>query len=188
MRNSIRPSTRDAIIDAAFAVLSKNPSAALADVAARAGVGRATLHRHFASRDALVRALAKIANKEMDEAVETACAGAASYSEVARLALQALIPLGDRYGFLALEPLDDDPDLRAAYEREQRETAEMIEAAKREGLFDRAVPTAWIVQAYDHLIYAGWESVKAGETTPDQAADLAWRTLVNGLGKQKNDG
>ena len=185
MNSSIRPSTRDAIIDAAFAVLSKNPSAALADIAARAGVGRATLHRHFASRDALVRALAKIANKEMNEAVETACADAQSHSEVARLALQALIPLGDRYGFLALEPLDDDPELRAEYEQEQRETAEMIEGAKSEGLLDPALPTAWIVQAYDHLIYAGWESVKAGETTPDQAADLAWRTLTLGLGKPK---
>ncbi|MEC7289588.1 MAG: hypothetical protein VXW22_05800, partial [Pseudomonadota bacterium] len=63
------------------------------------------------------------------------------------------------------------------------ETTDMINRAKREGLFDKSVPTAWIVQAYDHLLYAGWESVKAGETTPDQAADLAWRTLINGLGK-----
>jgi AcrR family transcriptional regulator len=186
MTSSIRPSTRDAIIDAAFAILSKDPSAALADIAVRAGVGRATLHRHFASRDELVRALARIANKEMDEAVEAACVDAQSHSEVARLALQALIPLGDRFGFLALEPLENDPELLAVYKQEQRETAEMIEGAKSEGLLDPAVPTAWIVQAYDHLIYAGWESVKAGETTPDQAAKLAWRTLTHGLGRPKS--
>lgn len=72
MTNSVRLSTRDAIVEAAFAVFSKNPSAALSDVAERAGVGRATLHRHFAGRDELVRALAKIASKEMDEAVEEA--------------------------------------------------------------------------------------------------------------------
>lgn len=185
MNSSIRPPTRDAIIEAAFAVLSKNPSAALAEVAERAGVGRATLHRYFASRDDLVRALALQANQEMDEAVDTVCAPAKSWSEVARLALQALIPLGDRHGFLALETFANDPEMLEAFEKERRETAEMIDAAKREGLFDKAVPTAWIVQAYDHLIYAGWESVKAGESTPDQAADLAWRTLTTGLGRIK---
>ncbi len=185
MIKSLRLSSRDAIIEAAFAVFSKNPSAALADVAERAGVGRATLHRHFASRDDLMQALSKIAIKEMDEAVELACADATSYSEVARLALQALIPLGDRHGFLALEGETDDPELQAAYAKEQRETAEMVDAAKGEGLFDTSVPTAWIVQAFDHLMYAGWESVKAGETTQDQAAALAWRTLIHGLGRQK---
>ena len=182
MTNSIRPSTRDAIIDAAFAVFSKDPSAALSEVATLAGVGRATLHRHFASREELIRQLAKIANEEMDQAVEAACADVASYSEAARLSLQALIPLGDRFGFLELEPLDDDPDLKSAYDRQKRETEEMVEAAKGEGLIDPAVPTSWVVQAYDHLLYAGWESVKAGETTPEQAADLAWRTLTTGLG------
>jgi TetR/AcrR family transcriptional repressor of mexCD-oprJ operon len=185
MINSIRPSSRDAIIEAAFSVFSKNPSAALSDVAERAGVGRATLHRQFATRQDLMGALARIASQEMDEAVETACAGATSYSEVARLALQALIPLGDRHGFLALETFADDPEMQAEYAREQSETAEMVDAAKGEGLFDTSVPTSWIVQAFDHLMYAGWESVKAGETTHQQAAALAWRTLINGLGREK---
>lgn len=185
MKNSLRLSSRDAIIEAAFEVFSKNPGASLSDVAERAGVGRATLHRQFASRDDLMRALYKIASKEMDEAVEIACADAKSHSEVARLALQALIPLGDRHGFLALEAFSDDPEIQAVYAHEQRETADMVDAAKREGLFDRAVPTSWIVQAFDHLMYAGWESVQAGETTKDQAASLAWRTLIHGLGRQK---
>ena len=184
MTNSVRPSTRDAIIEAAFAVFSKNPSAALADIASRAGVGRATLHRHFASREDLMRELAKIASKEMEVAIEAACADATSYSDVARRSLQALIPLGDRHGFLALEPFSDDPEMQAAYAKEQQETADMVDAAKGEGLFDPSVPTSWIVQAFDHLMYAGWESVHAGETTHDQAAALAWRTLIHGLGRQ----
>ncbi|MEM7458593.1 MAG: helix-turn-helix domain-containing protein [Pseudomonadota bacterium] len=185
MKSSIRPPTRDAIIEAAFAVFSKNPSAALSEIAERAGIGRATLHRHFASRDDLVRALALQANQEMDAAVETACAPAQSYSEAVRLALQALIPLGDRHGFLALELFSNDADMQAEFARQSRETAELIDAAKREGLFSKAVATSWIVQAFDHLIYAGWESVSAGETTPDQAAELAWRTLTIGLGRDR---
>ena len=185
MTEPIRPSTKDAIMEAAFELLSRNLGASLTEIAERAGVGRATLHRYFASREDLMRTLAMTALKEMDAAAEDACADATSYAEAARRTLEALIPLGDRFGFLELEPLEDDPDLKVAYDRQRRETEEMVEAAKREGLFDKAIPTSWIVQAYDHLLFAGWESVKAGETTSDQAADLAWLTLTNGLRKRK---
>jgi len=183
MVSSVRIPAREAIIQSAFAVLGKNPSATLADVAARAGVGRATLHRHFASREDLMRELALLASKQMDSAVDAACAPAQSYSEAVRLALRALIPLGDRRWFLAIDLFADDPELQAEFARQNQETTELMDAAKREGLFDKSVPTSWIVQAFDHLLLAGWECVSAGELTQDQAADLAWRTLINGLGR-----
>ncbi len=184
MSDPLRPSAKDALIDAAFDLLSRNPGASLGDIAERAGVGRATLHRHFAGRDDLIRALAHLAVKEMDEAADAVCENAASHGEALRLSLEALIPLGDRHGFLAREPIENDPEIAAEFSRQLRETEEMVAAAKEEGVFDNAVPTAWITQALDHLLYAAWESVKAGETTHAQAADLAWRTLTRGLGGQ----
>lgn len=187
MRNSVRPSTRDAILEAGFRILSKEPGASLARIAETAGVGRATLHRHFASREELLHTLALQAIAEMDEAIETACADAPGYSDALRRSLAVLIPLGDRHGFLALEPVDDAPEVISAFERQARETRDLVEAAKREGLFDRAVPSSWIVQAIDHLIYAGWESLRAGELTHSQASDLAWRTLTSGLGGQNHE-
>ncbi|MEM6537525.1 MAG: helix-turn-helix domain-containing protein [Pseudomonadota bacterium] len=182
MSDTIRPTSRDAIIEAAFDVFARDPSASLAAVAERAGVGRATLHRYFANRDDLVLALALIAIEEMDEAAETASENAASTSDALRRILMALIPLGDRHGFLALEPFDDVSHVAAEFARQQQETGAMVEEAKAEGLFDKSVPTAWIIQAFDHLLYAAWESVKAGDATHQQAADLAWRTLTTGLG------
>lgn len=185
MTESIRPTTQEAVITAAFDVLSRDPSASLSEIAERAGVGRATLHRHFAGREDLIRALALIAIEEMDAAAETACESAETYGDAFRRMLEALIPLGDRHGFLAREPIDDDPDIAAAFERQMNETRDMVEEAKREGLFDSSIPTGWITQAFDHLLYAAWESVKAGDTTHKQAADLAWRTLTKGLGKAR---
>ena len=182
MSKALRLSTRDAIIDAGFDVFRRDRSASLLDVADRAGVGRATLHRHFASRDDLMNTLALVAMEEMDEAVYAACEDVRSHTEALRLSLAALIPLGDRYGFLSLEPLDGDPEIAAAYQLQIDEMRAAVEQAKCEGTFDRAVPTAWITQAYDNLLYAAWESVRAGEATHAQAADLAWRTITKGLG------
>ncbi len=185
MKTPIRPTAKDAIIEAAFEVLSRDPSASLSEVADHAGIGRATLHRHFASRSDLTRALALIAIEEMDAAAEAACEDAVSYADAFRRTFAALIPLGDRHGFLALEPIEDDPDIAEAFERQRQDTRDLVEEAKKEGLFDHSVPTDWITQAFDHLLYAAWESVKSGETTHAQAADLAWRTLTIGLQKEK---
>lgn len=185
MTTPIRLNTKDSIIEAAFTLLSRNPGASLAEVAVRAGVGRATLHRLFSSRADLVRSLALIAIEEMDAAAEAACENAASASEALRLSLRALIPLGDRHGFLALEPLHSDPDIIAEFERLESETNALVEASKVEGLFDETIPTDWITQVFDSLLISAWESVKLGKTTNTQAADLAWLTLTKGLGASK---
>ena len=40
-------------------------------------------------------------------------------------------------------------------------------------------------QVFDSLLFTAWESVKLGHTTTNQAADLAWLTLTQGLGAKK---
>lgn len=182
MSPSQRPSARDALIEAGFQVLSRNPSAGLADIAETAGVGRATLHRYFPSREAFVSALAQLAIREMDDAVENACADSKTAGEALRDSFLALIPLGDRHGFLAHESLEHDPAIQAEFARLRRETVDLVAAAQEEGFLDAAVPTDWIVRAFDYLLYAAWESVRTDEATAKQAADVAWRTLTSGLG------
>jgi AcrR family transcriptional regulator len=56
-RQATAEATRGALLAAARRALTANPSATLADVAAEAGVSRATLYRHFAARATLLDAL-----------------------------------------------------------------------------------------------------------------------------------
>ena len=181
----VRLSSKDSILEAAFVVFSRDAGASLAEVAMQAGVGRATLHRHFSSRDDLVKTLALLAIEEMDAAVEEACADAQSATDVLRLSLAALIPLGDRHGFITQHPIESDSEIAQQFREADDATRAMVEAAQGEGLFDSAVSAHWITHVYNALLFAGWESVKQGETTPQQAADLAWRSLTSGLGAAK---
>ncbi|MEL7466030.1 MAG: helix-turn-helix domain-containing protein [Pseudomonadota bacterium] len=177
----IRPETRAAIIEAAFLVFNETPAASLGDVAARAGVGRATLHRYFHGRAELMRALALTAMEELDQAIEEKTAGVETYDEGFRLALHAIVPLAARQWFLSQEGLEADAEIAAAYAESKRQTRADVERAKDEGVFAADVPTEWIAAAYEHLAYAAWELVRSGDATPKQAADLAWRTLSQGL-------
>jgi len=114
--------------------------------------------------------------------VDRATANAASYADALRITLEVIIPLADRYWFLSREPAEQDASVKSAYDRQLKELAEAIDGAKAEGSIASDVPTAWVVQAYDHLIYAAWEAVRAGDVAPNQAASLAWRTLIHGFG------
>lgn len=170
-----------AILNAGFDVFSQNPGASLADVAAQAGVGRATLHRHFSRRADLIAEMALVASQQLNAAVEEATRDAETCTDGLRIAFRAMLPLAQRYMFLATEPVDQDPRVAEAYACERAELLNDVEQAKTEGTFDRAIPTIWIAQAYENLLFAGWAMVAEQEATPNQAADLAWRTLTEGL-------
>ena len=164
--NQIRPETRAAIIEAAFLVFNETPSASLADVAARAGVGRATLHRYFSGRADLMRALALTAMEELDRAIEEKTASAESYEEGFRLSLHAMVPLANRQWFLSQEGLEADPEIAAAYAASQKQTLADVKRAQAEGAFAADLPAEWIATAYEHLTYAAWQLVRDGEETP----------------------
>jgi len=181
MRDQSVSKSEYAVLEAGFAVFSRNPGASLADVALEAGVGRATLHRHFASRSDLVTALADQAMRELSEAITEATKDATSYWEGLRLIMTAVIPLAHRHMFLMHEDVLS-PALQAQYEQDAQDLRAVIEAAKAEGALRSDLPTEWVVQAFDHLVYAAWEMIRREDATPRQAVSLAWSQFAKGAG------
>lgn len=165
-------------------MLSENPRATLADIATSAGVGRATLHRHFKSRDDLLDTLAHDAL----DATDSACAGIDYYGQSASLSLrqtvEALVPLGAKYAFLTHQPISesDDSPLGSRLRTQNRQMRELVIAARDEGMFSKDIPVAWLTGSIDALIYAGWSSVRSGDIAPNDVSGLVLRTLERGLG------
>ncbi len=177
---TIRPNTEQAIIEAAFMQLNKNPKASLADIAQLAGVGRATLHRHFSGRDELISVMAKLAIEETETAANLASQSSTSYSAALEHIFKAMIPLGSRHWFLSQEHISADEKIKRKLKKQDQDMTKLINKAKNEGLFKHH-PTAWITQAYDHMIHAAWTLIKTEQATTQQVTDWAWSTLVGGL-------
>ncbi len=181
--HSQRTMARQSLLDAAGQVLARNPGAAMADIAEKAGVGRATLYRHFPTREDLIRALALESLRQTDEATRQIPVEHLSAEAVLAEIFEAIVPMGDRFRFLLNEPAAlHDPEIEAACDRQRDELAELVDAMKAEGTLDRAVPTAWVVAAIDALIYAAWDAVDEGAVARRDAAALAFRTILLGLG------
>ena len=129
----LRPPMRQAILDAAIELLARNRGASLSEIAARAGVGRASLHRHFPSRTDLIAAVVRQCMDETDAATVAAVRDAGSARETLSRLLEAVIPLGDRYHFLAAVG-SDEAGVRARYEVDMEWLARLSGDLKKEGV------------------------------------------------------
>ncbi|MEM7480793.1 MAG: TetR/AcrR family transcriptional regulator [Acidobacteriota bacterium] len=177
-----RRSTREAILDTAALVLTESPSASMAALAQAAGVGRATLYRHFPSREELVKELSLEAIRLTDEATAPVFERYQNAATALREMIEALVPFGDRYHFLANETqAGADPQVASETNRQLSELAAFVDQAKTEGFFADDLPTEWIVAVIDSSIWAAWHSIHRGVMAPGDAARLVYRTLVDGL-------
>lgn len=173
---------RRALLDSATVLLADNPGASFIEIAEAAGIGRATLYRHFPTRESLLRALSLEAIEATDAACEAVIKDAATAMEALRLTLRALVPLGDRYYFLTRLPEIDDGEVNASLKRQEEEMQSLIMAAQEEGALDPKVPADWISAVFNNLIYAAWSLHGQDGFDAESLSQLAQRTLERGFG------
>lgn len=168
----------DRILESAIHVFALDPSAGMNDVAAHAGVGRATLYRHFPSRDDLMTAIRVQAGEEAIAAVDSCPLDEGSAVECIECIVRAVIELGDRYRFIS--------NWRTKEHRQPREriTAALtaaIERGQQRGEITRSVPVEWAVLAIRSLILAAIEELSGGRMSDRDAERLVTRIVVQGL-------
>ena len=179
----IRPGTRDAIIAGALSALGANPGASFSEIAIKAGVGRATLHRHFGTREALIDAIGQDCMDEMEEAVRALEHAGMKPLERLRSMFCAVVPLGDRYSFLQ-QAHTNNAQLKVRYVAQLKWLKDLVAELKADGVIAADLPESWVVSQIDQLIWTAWHAVQRGQLTIDNAAALAMRSLLHGLGER----
>ncbi len=93
----------DRILDAAARLLGEDPSAGMGRIAAAADVGRATLYRHFPTREALFEALRARGYDEVRRAIAASRLDEGTASEALERTFVRLLEVSDRYRVFAAE-------------------------------------------------------------------------------------
>jgi TetR/AcrR family transcriptional regulator, mexCD-oprJ operon repressor len=128
-RQPLQERVAAAILDGAARILVVHgEQASMNDVAAAAGVARATVYRYFPNRQALLDELARAAVSEADEGLASARIDEVSPQEGVARAVRAFVDVGDSFVLLARERVRSDPErferrviqpLRQLFERGQ---------------------------------------------------------------------
>lgn len=177
-------SRRHKLIIASSRVLATNHGATLAEIAEQIGTARATLQRYFPKRQDLIREIALDALREIDEALDSVLQADVGPDESLQMLFELLAPAGDRYSYLVWFPdLMEFADVVEAYQHQLDRLTGYIQDLKSQDVFAPDLPTAWIVQTIDLLIWGAWYAVDSGSVARNDAASLASRTLMRGLGR-----
>ena len=171
------------LLDVAAEVLVADPAASLAEVAAAAGIGRTTLHKHYATRDDLLRAVGHRALELLEQALNEATA--AEHADGGLHALvAALIPIGPQLAFLWRTPaFDRMKDLDERWLAVEERSLAVLRRAQELGILAADLPDWWLGQMLSSVVYVAASSVRVGRLAPLDAPGLALRTLLHGTGE-----
>ena len=120
------------------------------DVAAAAGVARATLYRYFPSRQALLDELARVAADEAGARLASARVEELAAEEGVRRAVRALIEAGDPFTVVARERVRPDPEQFEG--RVLEPLRRLFEHAQSKGEIREDIPSAWLTDALVGLV------------------------------------
>jgi TetR/AcrR family transcriptional repressor of lfrA len=161
-----------------MSVLADNPGASLGDIAAAAEVGRSTLHRYFAERSELVKALALHVHELSVAAIERAEPDCGPPVEALRRVVESQLDLGPIVPFVYCNPdLNADRQLAATLDSGDEVIVEVLNRASCQG---SAGPPGWPRLVFWALLNAGYDALKLNSAPRVQIVDAIMTSLVDG--------
>jgi TetR/AcrR family transcriptional regulator, mexCD-oprJ operon repressor len=150
-RQALHERVSAAIVDAAARVLAEHgEQASMSDVAAAAGVARATVYRYFPRRDALLARVGEIAVADAGGRLAASRISEVAPDDGVARAVRALTDVGDAFIVLARERLQ--PDRRQFETEVAGPLRELFERGQASGAFRKDISTSWLVETLIGLI------------------------------------
>ena len=166
-----------AILESARTTLAEHPNASMQEVAENAGLHRATVHRHFASRDDLLRAVRERALDEALTALEAARCEEGPARDALRRATAGVLEAADRYRLVRVTAVLD-PDSASSQRRMREILIALFERGQRDGDMRRDLAAPQLATAWGGLIMGFMARLIDGSTTVDDAAGFVVQVLL----------
>ena len=155
-----------AIVDAAAQVLAARPRASMQEIAAAAGLHRATVHRHFATRDELVEAVREHALDEFAAVIGDPALQELEPTEALEELTRRSLELGDRNRiYRVAATFDEASDARA--ELFARPVVEIVDRGQRAGVVRADLSPELLARAWGGLLLVTLPEIAAGETVAE---------------------
>lgn len=174
------------LLDAVARVLAGDHSASMLTIAAGVGTSRATLSRRYATREALLKAVAVRAIHVVDGCLAPAdlpeaTADGPSFDAALEELVVALLPAAHLYGFTSRDAtVLADPAFRAGVERQDQRALAFLALGQRLGRLRADLPPYWIWYSLWGLLDAAAEGVRDGHLAPREIGRLVLTSFLGG--------
>lgn len=180
---------RDLVLGAAQRLLNLDATASMAAIAEAGGISRATLHRHFPTREALLSELGTRSLDRWEQRLDTAAAehalapgDAEQMSAVVATLVGNYVEDARDFGFaLTDHVILADATLVERTEQLTSREAALWATAQDLGVLRRDLPARWICHAVYGVLVAGREASRLGDVAPRDLAGLVLSTFTTGV-------
>lgn len=172
---------REQVLRSAAALLTRKSTATMDEVAKAAGIGRATLHRHFAGRDALVRALEELGIQEFGAALDRAGLDEGTSEEALRRFVAAVEPSAGLLSFLVTEnQLFEGGEVNEGWDRLDARVSAFFRRGQERGEIRIDLTPAWLTEALYGLIGTCAWAVQVGRVAAQDFSYMIVELLLGG--------
>ncbi|MEU6356899.1 helix-turn-helix domain-containing protein [Streptomyces sp. NPDC047072] len=173
---------RDHVLRSAAALLTRKSTATMDEVAKAAGISRATLHRHFAGRDALVRALESLGIAECETAVDAARLDEGAASDAVRRLVREIEPAAGLLAFLYTEnQLFEGEEQNEGWARLDARISGLFRRGQQDGEFRIDLTPAWFTEALFGLLASAVWMVQSGKGAPKDFHHMTVELFLGGV-------
>ncbi|AMO63461.1 TetR family transcriptional regulator [Mycolicibacterium phlei] len=173
---------REQLLRAAAEYLGRRPNATQDEIATAAGVSRATLHRHFSGKSALLTALEELAISEMRRALEHAELDRGPAAEALHRLITACEPVSPYLALLYTQTQDLDTDQSlAAWAEIDAAISALFERGQRSGEFRPDLSSAWLTEALYNLVAGAAWAIQNGRVAGRDFHHNIVELLLNGV-------
>lgn len=172
---------REHVLRSAAALLTRKSTATMDEVAKAAGISRATLHRQFAGRDALVRALEELGIQECEAALEAARLDEGPAPDAARRVVKELESAAGLLAFLYSEnQLFEGEARNEGWDRLDARLGALFRRGQQSGEFRIDLTPAWLTEAVYGLMASGVWAVAEGRVAAKDFHHMVVELLLGG--------
>ncbi|QFQ96037.1 TetR/AcrR family transcriptional regulator [Streptomyces phaeolivaceus] len=172
---------REHVLRSAAALLTRKSTATMDEVAKAAGISRATLHRHFAGRDALVRALEVLGIEECEAALAAARPAEGPARDAVRRLVREFEPAAGLLAFLYTEnQLFEGEEQHEGWARIDAGIAALFKRGQAAGEFRIDLTPAWLTEALYGLLASGAWAVSEGRVAANDFTFMITELLLGG--------
>jgi len=179
---SVKSHTRDNLLLALANALADEPRASMGQLAVMVGLSRATLCRHFPSRDAMMQALFDAGFASVEQAIERAQLHTGSADQAIRRMINELLPIVELYACVD-QHTQNDAAMEAKVQPLRASLILLFQDWQKAGELRVDLPAAWLLESTFALLRSAAVMIRSERLARHDAVDNVYALLWQGIAK-----